>query len=96
MRKKAAIIASLAAFGVLAVGAGPVPADGMPPGMPDLEQTLKAKPAPARSDTAQMQGMRHREVRMPGEMMQDHRIATREMGTQDGASRMLHRSRGGC
>ncbi|MBM7407857.1 hypothetical protein EDF69_003495 [Sphingomonas sp. JUb134] len=43
-----------------------------------------------------MQGMRHREVRMPGEMMQDHRIATREMGTQDGASRMLHRSRGGC
>ena len=47
MRKKAAIIASLAAFGVLAVGAGPVLADGMPPGMPDLEQTLKAKPAPA-------------------------------------------------
>ena len=51
MRKKAAIIASLAAFGVLAVGAGPVLADGMPPGMPDLEQTLKAKPAPE-CDTA--------------------------------------------
>ena len=96
MRKKAAIIASLAAFGVLAVGAGPVLADGMPPGMPDLEQTLKAKPAPARSDTAQMQGMRHREVRMPGEMMQGHRMAMRDSQDQDGASGMSHRSDGGC
>lgn len=96
MRRKTAIIASLAALSVLAVGAGPVLADGMPPGMPDLEETLNAKPAPAQSDTAHMQGMRHGKERMHGEMMQGHRMAMQESGDSDGASGMSHRSRGGC
>lgn len=93
MHKKTAIIASLAALGILAIGAGPVLADGMPPGMPDLEDTLKAKPAPAQSDTAHMQGMQHGNRQMHDQMMQGRRMAMRSSGDQDGASGM---SGGGC
>ncbi|EQB04090.1 MULTISPECIES: hypothetical protein [Sphingobium] len=96
MRKKTAVIVSLAALGILAVGAGPVLADGMPPGMPDLEETLKAKPAPAQPDTAHMQGMRHGKEQMHGQMMQGHRMAMQGSRDQDGASGMSRMSRGGC
>jgi hypothetical protein len=94
--KKTAIIASLAALGILAVGGGPVLADGMPPGMPDLEETLKAKPVPAQPRTAHMQGMPHGSRQMHDQMMQDHRMAMRHMGDQDGNSGMSRTSRGGC
>ncbi|SCW90931.1 hypothetical protein SAMN02927924_03935 [Sphingobium faniae] len=96
MRKKTAIIASLAALGVLAVGAGPVLADGMPPGMPDLEETLKAKPAPVQADAAHMQGMRHGKEQMHDQMMQGHRMAMRRARDEDGASGMSRMSGGGC
>ncbi|ODU70357.1 MAG: hypothetical protein ABT11_08165 [Novosphingobium sp. SCN 66-18] len=96
MRKKTLIITSLAALSLLAVGAGPVLADGMPPGMPDLEETLKSKPALARPDMNDMNGMRHGEERMHGEMMQDRPMAMRETRRQDGVSTMSHRSNGGC
>lgn len=96
MRKKTAIIVSLAALGILAVGAGPVLADGMPPGMPDLEETLKVRPAPAQPDVAHTQGMRHGMGQMHGQMMQGHRMAMRESQDQDGASGMSQMSGGGC
>ena len=96
MRKKTAIIASLAALGIFAVGGGPVLADGMPPGTPDLEETLKARPAPAQPDPAHMQGMAHGKEQMHGQMMQGHRMAMRDSQDQDGASGMSHRSDGGC
>ncbi|MDF0491298.1 hypothetical protein PX554_24590 [Sphingomonas sp. H39-1-10] len=96
VRKKTVVITSLAALGLLALGAGPVLADGMPSDMPDLEETLKAKPAPAQSGTAHMEGMRHGKDQMHGEMMRGHRMAMRESGSQEGASDMSHRSGGGC
>ena len=84
-------------LGVLYVPcAGPVLADGMPPGMPDLEETLKARPAPAQPDPAHMQGMAHGKEQMHGQMMQGHRMAMRDSQDQDGASGMSHRSDGGC
>jgi hypothetical protein len=82
LRKKTAMIASLAALGFLAVSAGPVLADGMPPGMPDLEETLKARPAPAQPDPAHMQGMAHGKEQMHGQMMQGHRMAMRDRRTR--------------
>lgn len=93
MRKKTAVIAALAVLGVLAVGAGPVLADGMPPGMPDLEDTLKAKAAAGQPDPAHMQGMQHGSQQMHGEMMHGH-MAMR--GSRDGSSGMSHMSGGGC
>lgn len=96
MRKKTAIIASLAALGVLAVSAGPVLADGMPPGMPDLEETLKAKPVHSQADTAHMQGMRHGKEQMHSQMMQGHRMAMRGSDDKDGMSGMSRMSGGGC
>ena len=96
MRKKTVVITSLAALGLLALGAGPVLADGMPSDMPDLEETLKAKPVPAQSGTAHMEGMRHGKDQMHGEMMRGHRMAMRESGSQEGASDMSHRSGGGA
>ena len=96
MRKKTAIIASLAALGVIAVSAGPALADGMPPGMPDLEETIKVRPAPAQPDAAHMQGMQHGKEQMHGQMMQDHRMTMRGSRDQDSASGMSHMSGGGC
>ncbi|WP_253717893.1 hypothetical protein [Sphingomonas sp. AP4-R1] len=69
MRNKTAIIASLSALGILAVSAAPVLADGMPPGMPDLEEPLKARPAPAPLNTAHMEGMRHGKEQMHSQMV---------------------------
>lgn len=96
MRKKTAIFVSLAALGILAVGAGPVLADGMPPSMPDLEETLKARPAPAQPDVAHMQGMQHSKEQMHGKMMQGHRMAMRGSQDQESASGMSDMSGGGC
>jgi hypothetical protein len=93
---KTAIIVSLAALGILAVSAGPVLADGMPPGMPDLEETLKASPARAQPDMAHMQGMQRGGRQKHGQMMQGHRMAMRSAQDQDGASGMSHMSGGGC
>ena len=96
MRKKTAIIASLGALGILAAGAGPVLADEMLPGMPALEGTPKAKPAPAQPDPAHMQGMRHGKEQMHGQMMHGHRMAMRGSRGRDGASGMSRMSGGGC
>jgi hypothetical protein len=98
MRKKTALTAALAALGVLAVSAGPVLADGMPPGMPDLEAALKAKAVPSQSDQARTQGMQHDSHQMHGEMMhgqmmQGHQMAMHSSHDQDGSSKM---SGGGC
>lgn len=96
MRRKTAIIAALAGLGVLAVSAGPVLADGMPPGMPDLEDTLKAKAAGNQPDTAHMQGMDHGGRQMHDQMMQGHQMAMRGSRDQGGSSGMSHMSGGGC
>lgn len=103
MRKKTALIAALAALGVLAVSAGPVLADGMPPGMPDLETALKAKAVASQPDQAHAQGMQHGSHQMhgqmmhgqmmQGQMMQGHQMAMHSSHDQDGSSKM---SGGGC
>lgn len=97
MRKKTAIIAGLAALGFLAVGVGPVLADELPPGMPDI----KGKPVVGKASPAHLHSMRYgtRQMHgqmMRGQMMQAHQMSMRGMQDADEAVGMPHMSGGGC
>jgi uncharacterized protein involved in high-affinity Fe2+ transport len=99
MRKKTALIAALAALGVLAVSAAPILADEMPPGMPDLEAALKAKAVASQPDQAHAQGKQHSSHQMhsqmmQGQMMQGHQMAMRSSHDRDNESSGM--SGGGC
>jgi hypothetical protein len=96
VRKKTIIVTAAAALGVLAVAAGPVLADEMPPGMPDIAAAPKAKTAAPSAEAAHhMQGMRHGGEQMHAQMMPEHKMAMHGASGSDDAS-MSGMSRGGC
>src|SRR3546814_12032601 len=81
VRKKTIIITAAAALGVLAVAAGPVLADEMPPGMPDIVAAPKGKAVSPKAEAA------HHKQGMPpdGEQMHDiGRAPGRERECQQG------------
>jgi len=95
LRKKTAIVASLAAAGVLALSAGSVLADQLPPGMPDLPSAPEAKAKisqTANFATRASQG----DGPTQGHTMQMHGMAMRGSTDRDGSTGMPAMGGGGC
>src|SRR3546814_15410141 len=75
VRKKTIIITAAAALGVLAVAAGPVLADEMPPGMPDIVAAPKGKAVSPKAEAAPpKQGMPPGREQMHAPMMPEQRM----------------------